>query len=958
MWEVALREYITVSFSENLIQKSLEQAQDSTVFVFPTHVSASRARQIFMQEWALQDCEFITIQEFRESLLLPSKPVVSDDRRMLCLYQALSSEHRDYFHINGFFDIVEWGNQFFQFFEELCDENIDAESLHEPQNLPMLNLLEWQERYLIKVMEIRAEYRNILSKLGFSDPIFFQNSKNAQISHTGIRYVFVNQYYYSKLEQSLIDKVEATDNEIVIISQISGSKQDSLEPTVIDLSVLEPEDYRLRSLEVLEFKNSDQAVLYFLANQDHDDNLSDSVLLDSRFHRANYRDLFDAQRFGISEKQSIQDTWIYRIFHIFRQHLDAMSKTLDEKYLPLRLILDACSQEGFLSFYGLEPSQKNSLLLEIKALLNSDILYVDNELTLLNKFYSPRGFELLNSVLEAHFRLLNKLSKLESPQDLLNLIDSPGGISIQSLCSEEELQNSDILEVFYARLANFASLEKLGLVQDWPEVFDRGDAGLAVSVLQLFLESLGSGRISFHSSDGKQKRFQISNLLDIRNLSQDNVYFFHAIEGELPSSPNPVWLFNEAQRDRLGLKSYPDLRERERYYFLRTVLSSEKCVIFTHRNLENDIEPGSFVTELIQAHNDGAISKVKLESKKFEPSISKLYRAWLSEADAKQKPYQDELCRNFGKEAQRFFTLPSQPDSDLGTDRTVISGFYALDGLLKNPFTWYIKSLRKIPELELRPVETISRKLFGAIMHEFLSEVLQPLAGRELTLSDIEPRLTDEKALADVLHALLKRENLFYTYKIPQNYNKEFLTSIISNSLVGSIKSFYSDYLAQTLKGTSFRLIPEQDRETEGGQTGKELLRISLENTDFSVRIRGRADLRIKTPKSDLIIDFKTGGQNADQLYFYEWLYYRLDKSSEELNLSSLFWLLFKYETKKSPADLEKRYEWKNQVEDALTKSLSSGYALAERVSDRLDLAKITRADLFRIEQGGENEQI
>jgi len=954
MWEVGLRKYITVSFSEDLLQKSLEQAQESTVFVFPTHISASRARQIFMQNWTLQDCEFITMEQFRESLLLPSDPTVSDDRRMVCLFQALSPEHREYFHINGFFDIVEWGNQFFQFFEELCDENIDAQTLYEPQNLPGINLLEWQESYLLKVLEIRTEYRKILAQHGFSDPIFFQNIENAHLPHWGIRYVFVNQYYYSRLEQSLIDAVEAADNEIVIISQIGGKEQKDLDPTVIDLKSLEPEDYRLRNLEVLEFKNEDQAVLYFLANQAHEGDLSGSVLVDSKLNRASYRDLFDPRRFGMSEKQSIQNRWIYRIFHIFRQHLDAMSDTLGEGFLPLRLILDACSQEGFLSFYGLKPNQKNSLLDEIKVLLNSDILYVDNKLDLLDKFASPRGFKLMKAILEPHFRLLEKLSKLISPGDLLNLIDSPDGIAIPRLCSEEELQNSDILEVFYARLANFASLEKLGLVQNWQEFFDREDSRQAVSVLQLFLESLGSGRINFHKTDTKQKRLQISNLLDIRNLSQESVFFFHAIEGELPSSPNPVWLFNETQRGRLGLKSYPDLRERERYYFLRTVLSSEKCVIFTHRNLENDIEPGSFVTELIQAHSDGALSQVKLESKTFEPCISNLYRAWLAGSETQDKPYQDELCRNFGKEPERFFTLPSQPKSDLGAERTHVSGYYGLDDLLKNPFSWYIKRLRKIPDLDLRPLETISRKLSGAIMHDFLSKVLQPLAGRDLTLWDIEPHLTDVETLAAVLDDLLNEEKLFYTYKIPQNYNKVFLTTIIKNSLVDSIKAFYWSYLAQNLKDENFRLIPEQDRETEGGKIGKELLSIRLDDADFSVRIRGRADLRIKTPKRDLIIDFKTGHHDNDQLYFYEWLYYRLDNPAEDLNLSSLFWLLFESKTEKSPADLQKRLDWKNQVEDALVNSLTSGYSLGSKVADRQDLTKITRADLYRINKGGD----
>jgi hypothetical protein len=950
----SLREYITIPFSDDLTKTALEQAQGSTVFVFPTHVSASRARHEFMRKWALQECDFITMQEFKESLLLPSEPVVSDDRRMLCLYQALSSEHREYFHINGFFDIVEWGNQFFQFFEELCDENLDVETLRNSQSLNHFNLLEWQENYLSKVLEIRANYQELLCKLGFSDPIFFQNKDKTNIVHTGIRYVFVNQYYYSKLEKSLIEAVEAAGNEIIIISQMLEAAEKGLTPSEIDLQDLEPETYRLRNLEVLEFKNADQSVLYFLSNHAlNEEEAADSVLVDSHFNRASYRHLFDPRRFAMSEKQSIQTSGIYKMFNMFRQHLDAMRGTLDESFLPLRLILDACSQEVFLNFYGLQNSQKNSLLEEIKVLLKSDILYVDTKLKLFDKFESPRGFKLLRSVLEPHLALLNKLSGIGSPQDLVDLLDTPGGIEIKSLCSEVELQNSDILEVFYSRLANFASLEKLGLVQDWAKLFDCEGTKLAVSVLQLFLESLGGCRISFDGLNRKADRFQISNLLDLRNLSYDHVYFFHAIEGELPSSPNPVWLLNEAQRAKLNLKSYSDLRQRERYYFLRTVLSSQHCVIFTHRNLENDIEPGSFVTELIQACQDGALSQVKLENKKYEPRISSLYQAWLGKYDKEETPWQNEVCRDFGEDFQRFFTIPSLPDSDLGKNRDIVSGHYGLDGLQKNPFTWYIKHLRRLPELELRPDETITRKLLGAIMHDFLSGVLQPLAGRDLRLRDIEPYLTDEIFLADVLHKLFSGGGLFYRYKIPQNYNYEFLTSIISSSMVDSIKQFYQDFLAHNLKNTPFRLIPEQDNENEGGNTGKELLRINMEGADYVLRIRGRADLRVKCTDQDIIIDFKTGGLNYDQLYFYEWLYYRLDENWENRKLVSLFWQLFKYEMEKSSDKPEARIKWKDQVEDVLRDCLAEGYSLGQKVADRQDLKKISRADLYRTRKGG-----
>lgn len=113
-----MRTLINITFSEDLTEAALAQVRDSGILVFPTRISASKARQRFMAGWALQDCEFVAMEDFKDSLLLPPAPAVSDDKRMLCLYQALSAEDRDYFHISGYFDVVSWGNHFFQFFEE------------------------------------------------------------------------------------------------------------------------------------------------------------------------------------------------------------------------------------------------------------------------------------------------------------------------------------------------------------------------------------------------------------------------------------------------------------------------------------------------------------------------------------------------------------------------------------------------------------------------------------------------------------------------------------------------------------------------------------------------------------------------------------------------------------------------------------------------------------------------
>lgn len=961
--EVSLRTLINIPFSKDLIEAALKQVTDGCILVFPTRISASKARRRFLEGWALQDCDFVAMEDFKAALLLPPLPRISDDKRLLCLYQALSEEDRAYFHINGYFDIVEWGGSFFQFFEELCDERMDSQILQDLPGRAQMTLLNWQEDYLNRVLEIRGRYRNILEELDFSDPIFSWEAAGVQVPYSGRKVVFVNQYYYSELEKALLDALEQAGNEVVALVQSQEEKTRDLEPPRIELAGLKGENYNIRHLEIVECENAEQMVLAFLANHGQacgED--GEAVIVDSHFSQAHYRDLFDPARFSCPRSESIFGSGIYQLLRVFKKHLEAMEATLEGAFLPLRLILDACAQESFLRYHGLAVKDKAPLLEELRYMLQKDILYVDRDLQLLDKLHREQGFPYLGNILPKHFALLGQLSLISRPQDFIGLVDAPNGLRIKDLCREEELLHSDILDIFYERLANFASLETLGVVNDWKGLFGCEGASLAAAVLQLFLESLGSGKFSFHQALKAEPRVEVSNLLDLRNLQHHSVYFFHAIEGEIPSNPSPVWLLNENQRARLGLKSYPDLRERERYYFLRTVLTSRRCVIFSYRDQENDIEPGSFVTELVQAMADGALPELARDGMAVKPTqlaprISKLYLAGHETvaANAERLPgLADQAVCCVAKPSGDFFTLPCSPPEDFGVEGIVRTSYYSLAMFRKNPFAWYLEHLRKLPELDLRPEETLTRKLFGSIMHSFLSAVLLPLAKEDADLPRLERAFSDAKGLAATLNRILNDPDQLYLYKIPQNYNHEFLVSIISDNLVESIRVFYFEFLKPRLQGVSFKLIPEENFMTKEEKEGRKLVCVNHAGKEYSIWISGKADLRVECPELNYIVDFKTGKGDDEQLIFYEWLYYLLDEAWAAKELQSLFWQVFDQKTGGRKITDKRRQEWRGEQEDNLKQILEQGFTVGKKAGDRVKLASVTRADLFRADKGAE----
>jgi hypothetical protein len=61
---------------------------------------------------------------------------------------------------------------------------------------------------------------------------------------------------------------------------------------------------------------------------------------------------------------------------------------------------------------------------------------------------------------------------------------------------------------------------------------------------------------------------------------------------------------NETQRSKLGLKTYDEIRNWKWYYFLRLLMVSQRVRIYCHAHKEQDIEPSSFVSELLQISRD------------------------------------------------------------------------------------------------------------------------------------------------------------------------------------------------------------------------------------------------------------------------------------------------------------------------------------------------------------------
>lgn len=139
-----------VDFSQDLSQHAFRHVADPSYLVFPSRVAAQSAWRSFLPGWQLQNAQFLSMEDFRGLLFVPSLPELQDEKRLLCLWQVLTEDDRKAFNLYGYQDIISWGGRFLDFFVEMQDELVSVEYLAHEAPLEIA-MREWQEEHLTRI---------------------------------------------------------------------------------------------------------------------------------------------------------------------------------------------------------------------------------------------------------------------------------------------------------------------------------------------------------------------------------------------------------------------------------------------------------------------------------------------------------------------------------------------------------------------------------------------------------------------------------------------------------------------------------------------------------------------------------------------------------------------------------------------------------------------------------------
>jgi hypothetical protein len=940
-------QYRFCDFSQNLTGLVLEELPDNRVLIVsPTENYKRYLQKRFQQKTTFNHVHVVTMEELKEKIFFSEKPLLKEEKRTLGFYASMKQEDKSFFNVNNYFQAIELAQNFFNLWEEFFEEKVDENFLLKP--MWQSELYPWQARTYERFVKIKQQYKAFIEQRGYTDK-FFLYSQSPDLKPLGVydTVVMVNQFYYTRLEKSIIDELSAGGKTVRIYYQLPEYLVDKKSLKIKEFTLADLNCKQVPDIKIFEAANDFIMTIALLKEISAGNPLQ---VVDVDYNNP-FKPFLSAQKFSQSSFSFVQ-TSVYQFFHTLHSLIKSLLwEPVRRRYLcPVDTLLRALFNDVFcfyfLQRFSKDPSAlRDDLLAYIYHLVDNDVKYTDFDL---ENIRDDRVKEPLYAILD----VVNRFSQLESVDDLVDLINAEGGVDLQKIFTPEERTGSDLVERFYQLLFDFQTVEQLNIIESWRDYFPslpgaNPHLGLSQGILLLFLEYMKPKQIKYNYKTDTS-RMHFTTLFDTRNIDYQILAILNLSEGKIPSTRQIPYLFTEIQRRRLGLKTYEDIKLWEKYYFFRLIFTAKKVFLFSQKNIDENIQPSSFLEEIKLFLNidDSLITRLRDEGYK------NIYQQFF-----KNKPHKISVPSG------DFFRIRVEPEKDF-QDHSLRMTSYSLKDLKNNPFVFYLRHIAGIEERQKEIEHDFSPKLIGNLAHDILNRCwvfIQDNDGVAPDFNSIGDELI-ERAATDIL-----QHHSNYYYKIPHNHAQLYFNKIVMPVILYGIKAFFGLLADLGLSRKAIRIYAETDRGSSEEKRFQKYITRNENRLDIDVFIRGRADLRIEDEARNdrYIFDYKTGGYEKSQLLFYELYYYVIRQPELLENVFSCFYFLLKQDAKsfeqlyRPGTDKQSLFlEFKGALIDILNEIAEEGFSLPKQKSYLADFAEITRKDLFlaRKEENGKRD--
>ncbi len=883
-----------IPFDQNVLEVALSEiSEENTLLLFPTRRSKQKAQKLYQPNWDFTEHKFLTMDEWKESLSASDKPILKEEKRTLALYLSLSDDAKRFFKINTYHQSIAFAQNIFKFWEEITEELVADENIIEilSQKQTAGN---WQLETFEFLKTIKENYLHFLNGTNFTDYLFTRNTDNFPANIEYSKIVVVNQFYFTKFEKKLLKEFKEN---VIILSQIPQECFDEDTLTISNFDARHIEPFVQNKLKLYTSSQPLEMIMQLVSNLENNE-----TVIDFQFERQPYASLLSRQKFAIPAKSNFSTTRIFRFFQIIHDIFNSINRDGKPFLLSMQSLLDAFVNDEFWEYFVAEPIRREDLRTFLFKLVDRDFKFIDLEY--FDNKEHKQDFEKI-------FSFLQKFKQVNDLKDFIKFLTNE--IDIDLLLSPDK-DKTNIVEVFFTALSDFASLEDISLITNWKDIFPKEPAA---NFLKLWLDYLKAKEIKYElETDGN--RISVTSLQDTRNLQFNEVFILNVVEGILPDRKHTQFLFSENQRKQLGLKTYEDITMRDKYYFYRLVACSRNVSAFTRKNLQGNIEISSFLEELKM---QDLVEEV--ESGNFNLLHQHLFRELIEDKDI---PKKNIITDDFFSFKHIHF-----PENKLNLS------FYRWEKLKNNPFEYYLEYSANIKAREPEINNDFSSKLIGSIAHNIINLVVKRMLENNSNSFNF---IHNTKLYVDQAVEHYIKYDRYFKYISPHNFSNNYFSNIFVPILKNGIENFfYRLHNDLKLSDKPISLFPETVR-----TMGKKYFDLD----DLEIHLHGRSDLRIHTQNQKFIFDFKTGNTDYSklkrfgrQLQFYELIYYLIDSPSMIDDISSYLFFI----EQKDMKSISKRLDMKSEITDVLQNIIENGFMVSERKNTYEEI-DITRRDL------------
>ena len=829
--------FIYIDYGKNFINEIKKQNPNKdTILVFSDYFFKNSYMKNREKNILISEPKYFTLEEFQKKIFKTEKMILTEAKRPLTLFKVLTKELKEKLKMQSYYDIIDFADLFFKYYKELYSVMEEK-----PEGLET-----WQKDYIERFEILKKVYDKYLLENDFIPSDWIENIKNYRNDYIKNykKIIFVDIPYFTPLMREILKKFEEFC-EIEIILQIPKEDYNEKLLKIEKVSLVKGKE----DINIKIYENSDEMseilnMVYLGKSKNHKRKEIFSPVPDKN----NYHKIFP--KYFVSQKlKTLDDTKLYKFMKVQNELL--LSLEPKKRYgVPVEELKKAFSNETFRKIYNID----NEIIKKFKKIFSDEYKYIDEKvfenIGYLLKDDNKTDEEVLKEVQEIlgiFHKIYEDLKEINGYTTVLEFVENIKRIGFENFREENYI---DIVEKFYQAVDNIKSSERLCGENGFKSLFETGTGANLYTLLIKYMDGVEIKEIE---RNGDKVLGIIKNMNEARLNSYDikngETYFIDIDNKSLPENLRDNLNFTEMQRDKNKFITFEDKRNIIKYRFVQGIFNSKNCVIFTKKNINEEIESSPFLDEIMMKYN---ILPEKINPLSKDDIFEILKRNFLE----KEKKAEEKISEDY------FVLEKSFNDFE---DNKIVLGTYDLIDLEKCQYRYFLKSKGEIFG-EDEKVYGTSLRFLGVVVHKIFEKITDKIY---MNIKKYNNFYVDEKYVDEIIDDILLENKM----KIPV-YLDLYFQEVMFPKIKENVLKFYRE-IEKELSNKKIKIF--------WGEKGK-TQNVSFLSDKIDVFITGRADLIIETEDEEkYIVDYKTGGKKGEQLDIYSIIMYGDENSAHKI---------------------------------------------------------------------------